>query len=119
MSLSFGDTLSIILIIGIFIATCVWICCGGGRSNAGIEETGKFTSLNKESPEINEYLASLLQCDHHPSYYQEDPPPYDRAIQESFPYSKCLVTVTEANYEQKGSPPPEYHSLPVINLLQT
>ena len=126
MSLAFGDTLSVILIIVILIATCVWICCGGGRSNREIEETGKFTRLNNNSPVVNEYLGPLLphhqdligQCDHHPSY-QEGPPPYDRAIQESFPYSKCLVTVTEFSSEQKGSPPPEYHSLPVVDLLQT
>lgn len=79
----------------------------------------KFTSLINNSPVVNEYLAPLLpqhqdligQCDHHPSY-QEEPPPYDRAIQESSPFSKCFVTVTESKSEQKGSPPPEYHSLP-------
>lgn len=43
------------------------------------------------------------------SIYQEDPPPYDRAIQESAPYSKSQVT--ESSTEQEGSSPPEYYSL--------
>ena len=48
------------------------------------------------------------QCFYNSSY-QEEPPPYDRAIQESSPYSKCLVS--EFSSEQSGSPPPNYQSL--------
>ena len=109
------EWISVIVIILIFIATCVWICCGGGRSNEDNEETGDFTNIVRF---IKKYLEQHLissceisnvdelyyprrqvlmsdQCYH--STYQEDPPPYDRAIQEST--------------EHKGSPPPEYYSL--------
>ena len=48
------------------------------------------------------------QCFYHPAY-QEEPPPYDRAIQESSPYSKCLVL--ESSSKQSGSPPPNYQSI--------
>ena len=115
--------LCMILIVLIFVASCVRIFCGGGRSNEDNEETGDFTNMVRfiknyleqlliSSPEISNVDELLYaprrqelmsdQCYH--STYQEDPPPYDRAIQESAPYS-------ESSTERKGSPPPEYYSL--------